>query len=156
LIYAAGIVSLYQSVFASMHRLVQQSGNIVLFWQQLSALRVMSRRIRTLQSKNEVQLWPARIGGEICEKELVPRRLGASAGRLDGYKDRIDLRQNLRIFETENPAVLLLIIDLEQSETVRCSLSWSALPPNLERCISLGGVSVVQIKRVKNERRFSL
>src|SRR5262245_533822 len=105
--------------------------------------RLACARICDTQVVTTSVLWPARIGGEICEKELAPRRLGASAGRLDGYKDRIDLRQNLRVFETENPAVLLLIIDLEQSETVGGRLRWSTFTPNLERCVSLGGVSVV-------------
>jgi hypothetical protein len=45
---------------------------------------------------------------------------------------------------------------LEQAETVRGTLRWSALSPNLERRISLCSVPIIQIERIKNEKPLSL
>jgi hypothetical protein len=82
--------------------------------------------------------------------------LSTSAERFDRHKDGVDFSKNLRVFEPEHPTVLLLIIYLEEAETVCRSLGWSAFPPNLERRISLCGASIIQIEGVKDESRFPL
>src|SRR5262245_66646668 len=55
---------------------------------------------------------------EVCEKELAPRGLGTPARRFDRHKHRVDFSQNLRVFESQHPAVLFLIVYLEEPETV--------------------------------------
>src|SRR5215510_9587634 len=104
---------------------------------------------------SDQNLLSIRIRIEVCVKELAARGLDTSAGRLDRHKDRVDFGQNLGVFEPKHPAVLFLIIDLEESQTVRWPLNWSASSPHLERGISLCCVSIIEVERVKDQGRLS-
>src|SRR5947209_7127236 len=92
-----------------------------------------------------------RIRVEVCVKEFAARGLGTSAWRFDGHKNQVDFRQNAGVFELEHPAVLFLIIYIEDSQASGRILSWSARPPNLERRISLCSVPITQVKSVKDQ-----
>ena len=88
---------------------------------------------------------------EVCVQKFAARGPGTSAWRFDRHKNRVDLRQNARVFELEHPAVLILIVDIEDSEALGWILSWSTRSPNLERCISFRSVPIAQVKSVKDQ-----
>src|SRR5262245_19066657 len=89
---------------------------------------------------------------KVCVKEFASCGLRASAWRFDRHKNRVDFRQNARVFELEQPAVLFLIVYKKDSEAFGRILSGSTRPPNLERCISSFSVSITQVESVKDQR----
>jgi len=80
--------------------------------------------------------------------------LAPSAWRFDRHKNRVDFRQNARVFELQHPAVLFLIVYIEDSQASGWILSGSTRPPNLEGCISLCGVPIAQVEGVKDQGLF--
>ena len=69
---------------------------------------------------------------EIGVKEFAASGPGASTLRFDGHKNRIDFRQNTRVFELEHPAVLFLIVYIEDPQAFSRTLGWTACTPNLK------------------------
>src|SRR5262245_25764102 len=88
---------------------------------------------------------------EVCVKEFASRGLRASAWRFNRDKNRVDFRQNARVFELEQPAVLFLIVYIKDSEASGRILSGSTGPPNLERCIPSFSVPITEVKSVKDQ-----
>ena len=62
--------------------------------------------------------------------------------------------QNGRVLELEHPAVLLLIVDIENSQAFGPALSRPAGSPNLEGSISLRSAPIAQVKGIKDQRLF--
>src|SRR5690242_8338869 len=91
---------------------------------------------------------------EVCVKEFASRGLRASAWWFDRHKYRIDFRQYPWVFELKHPAVLFLIVYIENSEASGWILSGPTRSPNLERCVSLFGVPIAQVESVKDQRLF--
>ena len=93
------------------------------------------------------------IGGRLEKgiEKFVARGFGASTRRFDGDKNGINFRQYARVLELEHPAILLLIVYIEDSQILSWTLGWSTCPPNLERCISPGSAPISQIKGIKDQ-----
>ena len=91
---------------------------------------------------------------EVGVKEFAASGFGASAGRFDGHKNRVNFRQNARVLELEHPAVLFLIVYIEDSQTLGWALGWPAGPPSLEGSIAPLGSPIAQVKGIKDQRLF--
>ena len=56
------------------------------------------------------------IGLEVGVKEFAAGGTGASALGFDGHKDGIDFSQDARVLEFQHPAVLFLVVDVENAQ----------------------------------------
>ena len=85
-------------------------------------------------------------------QEFVAGWSGAPARGLDGHKDGINFRQNPGLLELEHPAVLPLVVYIEDAQALGWILGWPARAPNLEGGISLCSSPITQVKRIKDQR----
>jgi hypothetical protein len=66
-------------------------------------------------------------------------------------KNRVNLRQNARVIELEHPAILRLIIDIKNTQTLSWILRRPTCAPGLEGSIAPGRGLITQLKRVKDQ-----
>ena len=88
---------------------------------------------------------------EVGVKEFPACGPDASAWWLDGHKNRVDFRQNARVIELQDPALLFLVVHIEDAQALGWSLDQPAGPPNLEGAISLCSTLIAQVKGVKDQ-----
>src|SRR5437870_3613254 len=80
---------------------------------------------------------------EVCVKEFAACGLGTAAWRFDRHKNRVDFRQNARVFKLERPAVLFLIVDIENSEALGSILGRSTRPQTWKDAFRFAGSAIV-------------
>src|SRR5258708_32719356 len=88
------------------------------------------------------------------EYRLPRRRCCGTPGRLQSHKNRVDLLENLGILELHCPAMLSLVIVVEDSKSVRplcIQLIAVASPGSIDK-FAVRGVLRRQVECVKNER----
>src|SRR5471030_222076 len=85
-------------------------------------------------------------GIQVGIKHLLAVGLHASAWRLDGHKNGVDLRQHFGILEFEHPSVLFLVVDVKYTQTLRRFVPGFPLPPGLKRGAAF------QIEGIKDQR----
>src|SRR5262249_45720699 len=84
-------------------------------------------------------------------KKLGAGGLDTAARRFDSHKHRVDFSENVRVLELKHPAVLFLIVYIEDSQTLGWALCGSACAPNLEGGISPCGAAITQVKGIKDQ-----
>ena len=80
---------------------------------------------------------------QIGVKKLSARRAGTPSRTLYGHKNRVDFRQNARVFKLERPAVLFLIVDIENSEALGSILGRSTRPQTWKDAFRFAGSAIV-------------
>src|SRR6267154_3876704 len=90
---------------------------------------------------------------EVSVQQLVAlRRNGILARRLNSDEHRIDLAQHLRIVRPKDPALLRLVIGIEDAETFS-PLPWSFfLAPYAIVVAGILDAVIVQVVRIKDQR----
>src|SRR6266481_7437814 len=72
---------------------------------------------------------------EVGVHQLLPGWLNGAPAGFEGYEDRIDSFEQVRIFYLERPARLLLVIHIEEPQAHRRLAAILPLSPRLERSI---------------------
>src|SRR5437879_13746195 len=72
---------------------------------------------------------------EVGVKKFAASGPGASALRFDSHENRVDFRQNARVLEFQHPAVLFLIVHIEDAQILGWILIRPAAAPPLKRRI---------------------
>src|SRR5205823_5101741 len=102
-------------------------------WAGVPSRTKMKRR--NSARRNGLRPYPlgmVRIGIQIGVQQLLAIRFRAASWRLDCDKNGVDLGQDFGVVELEDPAVLLLIVDVKHSQALRRFLSGFALSPGLK------------------------
>src|SRR5437763_167067 len=84
-------------------------------------------------------------------EERLSTRLLAATMRFNGNKNGVDLREPLRIVESQHPAAVLFAVLKENAEIERHALRGLVSSPSLEGGI-LDAELMVEIESVKDER----
>src|SRR5260370_25878013 len=97
------------------------------------------------------------VGGrsEIRFEYWLPRRrCCGTPGRLKSHKNRVDLFENLGILELHCPAMLSLVIIVEDSQSMRplCIHQIAVTSPSGIHKLTVSGVLARKVESVKDER----
>ena len=72
------------------------------------------------------------ISPQECVEKFLACGFGTAAGRLHGDKHGVDLRQHGRVVEFQCPAVLILVVQVENTEVAGDLLRRFLVAPGLE------------------------
>src|SRR5262249_31842353 len=101
------------------------------------------------------QTFSSRLVGftlQVGVKQFLSGRLFASARRLDGDEDGVDLLKDAGIVELERPALLFQVVDVEEPQTSCCLIVCSLVAPGLKCVVCVQDALIVQLEGVKDQR----